>query len=742
MVNSGCRVPLINRRGAKTLRITSRLCFLAGIKVSATLFYSISKMKKSFLSFLTLFLVVSLFAGNVTKTFYFSSYSVKEIGTYKTFNFGNTTLSGIPGEPVLPYQTVSLLLPPGEKAVSMSITGSEEITVPGSMQLYPQQPPRPISQGPSNEFLKNNQVYASTGRYPAKATGHLMNQYLNGFAFALSSFTPVQYNPAAGTISFYKKVTVTIETKSDENSDAALKNLSSSTKAISRVKGLAQNPEAIQQYTPMKSTQSAYQMLIIGPASFQNGFQPLVDLYNGKGVLTHFVTTAAIYASTPGIDNQDKIRNYILAEYQTNGIDYVILGGNPQHVPFRGFYCHVISGSGYDDWNIPSDLYFSGMDGNYDANGNQVYGETGDEPDVLPEVAVSRFTVDNTTELQNMVHKSVSYQTTPVLGELTRPLLVGEFLYANPVTEGGDYLDLLVNDRTDHGYFTHGITESNNTVERLYDSLDVTSWTVTQLLARINSGKQFIHHSGHSNYNYMMRLMDYDVTNSNFYNVNGIDHNYTLMYSHGCMCGGFDDPNCIAKKAVTIQNFLVAGIFNSRYGWFNEGTTDGPSQHLHREFLSALYNDTTPEKHLGTAHMISKIKTAPYLSLPGEWEPGAQRWCFYDCNAFGDAAMEIWTDEPTPAAIGKNSPGIHFSVSPNPAKDQIKVTISVATLSDIKIQLYTTLGQPVGAATSLVAQPTGTCTATLSVDGLPQGVYYCKVESGSASSSKKIMVVK
>ena len=84
------------------------------------------------------------------------------------------------------------------------------------------------------------------------------------------------------------------------------------------------------------------------------------------------------------------------------------------------------------------------------------------------------------------------------------------------------------------------------------------------------------------------------------------------------LCGAFDaSGGCIAAKAVTINNFLVAGIFNSRYGWFNQGTTDGPSQHLEREFVSALYTDTMPEKHLGTAHLISKIKTAPFVITSG-----------------------------------------------------------------------------------------------------------------------------
>jgi hypothetical protein len=138
-----------------------------------------------------------------------------------------------------------------------------------------------------------------------------------------------------------------------------------------------------------------------------------------------------------------------------------------------------------------------------------------------------------------------------------------------------------------------------------------------------------------------------DITNQNFAMVNGVDHNFTLLYTQGCYDGAFDaSSGCIGAKSTTIANFLVGGVFNSRYGWFNQGTTDGPSEHLQREFVSALYHDTTPERHFGKAHMISKIETAPWVSVPGEFEPGAQRWCHFCCNIFGDPALEIWTAEP------------------------------------------------------------------------------------------------
>jgi hypothetical protein len=44
--------------------------------------------------------------------------------------------------------------------------------------------------------------------------------------------------------------------------------------------------------------------------------------------------------------------------------------------------------------------------------------------------------------------------------------------------------------------------------------------------------------------------------------------------------------------------------------------------------------------------MESRIATAPWVNAPGEFEEGAQRWCFYDCNVLGDPAMAIWSDNP------------------------------------------------------------------------------------------------
>ncbi|MEI7897291.1 MAG: C25 family cysteine peptidase [bacterium] len=680
----------------------------------------------------------SLFAGNVEKVFTFSQVKITQTGQYQSVSLDHTMLAGLNGEPMLPYHQVAMMLPPGEKAVSIRITGENLTSVPGTFELFPQQMMQPISKGSDGKFIKKESVYKSTANYPATPAGNLINSYLNGYSFALSTFTPVIYNPAGKSVAYYQKVTVQITTQPDAAASLALKNLTASDNALKRVRLFAQNPEMMNQYPAKSSLKTNYKILIITASQFQAGFQDLVNYYNAKGQTTQ-VTTIETVGAMSGQDLPEKIRNFITGEYQNSGIEQVILGGDVEFIPYRGLYCYVISGSGYEDYNIPADIYYSALDGNWNTNGDLKWGEPG-EDDLLPEISVGRMSFSNTGELANMVHKSVSYQGSPVPGELKKPYLVSEFLYDPPLTWGSDYLELLVDHHTDNGYSTYGIPSAQNDISRLYDTTSY-NWSVGQLLAGINSGKSFIHHCGHSNANYMMRLYNWDITDQNFSQVNGITHNYQLMYTHGCICGAFDESDCIAEVATTIANFLVGGVFNSRYGWFDQGTTEGPSAHLHREFISALYhpNPDSAIAELGSAHTMSKIKTAPWIGLPGEFEPGAQRWCHYDCNVIGDPALKVWIDNPL-VGTAEVAGGLEFTLSPNPGKEQVTISLSMDHGTDIHLSVLNSLGQQVYSR-KYSMQP-GSQTISFNVAGLTQGIYYIRLDTKESSSVKKLMVTR
>ena len=597
-------------------------------------------MKHFPLFFLLCLLSAKLFAGTIEHTYYFDAPAVKTTGEFQVMTFENTYLTGKAGEPALPYAGVKLLLSPGEEAISVVYSFEEEMTLDGSYTIYPQQPSRPVSEGEGGAFYLDAELYRQHSNYPATAWGEFSTQFMNGHSFLLASFTPVKYIPATGKVSYFKKVTVTIETRQTERAAQALEHLNTSAQVNSRVYTLAQNPAMMEYYPADRSRDDGYQVLIITPQSFESTFQDLQDLYLVRGLKSEIITTEYINANINGLDLQEKMRNYIIQEYQQNSIAYVVLGGDDEYLPHRGFYCYVISGGGYEDSDIPSDLYYSALDGNWNTDGDGYWGEIG-EDDLLPDVAVARYPVSTVAQLQKMILKTTRYQDQPVAGEMEKPMMAGENLYNDPLTYGEDYLELLIGEHSDNGYTTYGIPESYN-FQKLYDHLEY--WDGSELIQAINQGVSFVHHSGHANQSYVMRMDISQINNGNFSGANGTDHNYTLVYTHGCLCGAFDENDCIGEAMVLIDNFAVAVVMNSRYGWFNEGQTEGPSAHLHREFVDALYHNK--ENHIGMAHMISRISTSTWVNAPGQWEEGALRWCFYCCNVLGDPVLGIWTAEP------------------------------------------------------------------------------------------------
>ncbi|PKP54272.1 MAG: hypothetical protein CVT92_00525 [Bacteroidetes bacterium HGW-Bacteroidetes-1] len=622
-------------------------------------------MKRFFIALVIVFNTLMAFSGEIQHTYYFTGPDVSRHGEYDLLNMNNTMLTNRVGEPLLPYQAVSLLLPPGHKAVWIEVLRENEVKLTGSFNIMPAQPSRPLSEKKRSDFMKNEDIYTSSKPYPSSSFGQLTTQTMNGHSFAFSSFTPFEYIPVTGEVKYFAKVTVILHTGADPNAEASASMLYSDKKISSRVERLAQNPEALQLYAGKSKNSEDYELLIITPQMYESGFADLVSMCKSRGMRTMIKSIEFIASNLNGVDLQEKIRNFIIQEYQTHAIETVLIGGDVELVPYRGFYCYVQSGSGYTDTGIPADLYYSALDGNWNTDNDNKWGEPG-EDDLLPEVAVGRFPFSNATELANLIHKSISYQNQPVLGEFTKPLFVGENLYNNPITWGSDYLELLIGDRSDNGYTTYGIP-SGYSFQKLYE--EDYNWSKNDLINAIGQGKQFVHHVGHSSQTYVAKMSNSDITNANFSQNNGIIRNYSILQTHGCDCGAFDYNDCILEKMVNIENFAVAVIGNSRYGWFNEGQTEGPAAHLHREMTDALFHEKI--NFLGSAMVEGKAMTAPWVTAPGQWEEGALRWNFYDLNLLGDPALSVWTAEPVQPQVSYQpeivlgAPGTQVTVSLN-----------------------------------------------------------------------------
>lgn len=603
-------------------------------------------MKK--LNLLVMIILLSYLATSqsIEKTYQIPSPVLESNDGFTKVSFDNAMITAEQGSPAIPYFAIKLLLPPGHVATSIEFSGGKLNEIQGDYTLFPYQPSSPLSEPRNGEFIINNDIYNSNTKYPGINTGGISTSYLYGHSIALSTFSPIVYNPLNGKLSYYTEVNIKIHYSPARKAAEALNNHIKSKKVEEYICNYVQNPTSIIEYNSQRSrSDSTYSLLIITPDQFSDSYTELTTIYLERGIVSEIATTESIANSMAGQDLQEKIRNYIIQEYQNHEVEYVILGGDVEYIPHRGFYCYVESGSGYTNNNIPADLYYSALDGSWNDDGDNNWGEP-DEDDLLPEVAVARFPFSTSAELENIIHKCVYYQNYPVLGELVKPLLAGEHLYSGPDTWGRDYLDLLIGEHSDNGYTTVGIPETYP-VDSIYEYH--APWYGSTIMSHINQGKQFVHHVGHANPQYVAHMYITDITNANFNGANGVDHNYTLFHTHGCDCGAFDGDDCILEKMVTIDNFAVAVIGNSRYGWFNEGQNEGPAAHLHREMVDAIYNEEI--NHLGKAFVESKIQTAPWVEAPGQHEEGALRWNFYDINILGDPVLSIWTNEPVSLTV-------------------------------------------------------------------------------------------
>ena len=585
-------------------------------------------------------MMVSLFATaqTIEKTYELGQPSVSLIQGYEQIQFADCMQSAIAGQPSLPWHSVSLMLPQGTEAIAVEVELSDFQTLEGSHNLYPYQTALTYSDPVRKQIEKDEALYASKSVYPDQPYGKLSTQYLNGIGFAFSAFTPVQYVPATGEVRYATKATVRITTsaaKTDMSSKLWLNNGNAQ-----RAMRLAQNPEMLQTYDCRGRVLGGYELLVVTTQQYVNAFDEYAKFYLERGLRSRVVDLETIISTMEGRDSQEKLRNYIIQEYQENGIMMVNLAGDVPSIPYRGFYCDVLSGGSHmTDNGIPADLYYAALDGTWNDDNNGLWGEIG-EDDLLPEIGIGRMCFSNQTELDNMLHKAIAYQTTPVLGELRKVVMGGEHLYDDPLSNGSQYLELLIGTHDDNGYTTTGIPEDYD-FTRLYE--EEGNWSGSRLRNAINQGTQYVHHDGHANTNYVAGWTNWDVTDYNFSGANGVDHNYTFFHTSGCICGDFSD-DCVLERMTKISNFAVATFGNSRYGWFNEGQTEGPAIHLHRETEDAYYNDRIP--YGGMALQESKIQTAPWVTAPGQWEEGALRWNFYDLNMMGDVAVSPWHDEP------------------------------------------------------------------------------------------------
>ncbi|HNT52312.1 MAG TPA: C25 family cysteine peptidase, partial [Candidatus Syntrophosphaera sp.] len=566
---------------------------------------------------------------------------------------------GLPGQPALPWIGIRLLLPVGTRAKELRIERLGERRSWLETPLAPIQSQYPISL-PEAAVLTppDPSIYSANAVFPDIPHTGVTTQYLSGHPVCFSAVCPFDYNPASGELVSYERIRIVVETAPDPTSPASRGLLREDVHTRQQLLRSVDNPDAVPRYT---LPSQGYDYIIIHDAAKYSQWLPLKALYDARGYNVLMQSVQDIYSQFTGATNPEKIRNYLSAMYVDNTIRYVFLAGDIDAIPHKGLYANA---GNYVSNNIPADIYYASLDGSWNTDGDIYWGEQG-EADLVPEFAIGRFCYNNDTEIANFIAKLTDYLNAPETGELRRYLLLGEQLNTDP-TWGGDYMDELIGGSSANSYATVGFPPDWS-FATLYDR--DAAWGINQLKPLISDGYNFVNHLGHGSVNSTLGVNIGDVTATNFTN-DGDGENFSLVYSQACNSGGFDTSDCISEKFMSLPTATVAMISNSRYGWYAPSSTNGSSQHFHREYIDSYFGEQIPG--IGDALNDSKIDIIPFTL-----SSGVMHWVHYELNLMGDPAMLAWTD--TPANFSAQLPDAwisgldHYQFATNAPRANIRI---------------------------------------------------------------------
>jgi hypothetical protein len=559
---------------------------------------------------------------------------------YEVPNLAGARTIGQPGEPLLPVATARILLPPGEDLVDARVIESAAAAI--SLHLpAPAEFERPLSEsGPYPPAEPRAEIYGSDALFPAQPARAVTVQTYRGHRIAYIDLFPLRVRPASGAAEFCRTLTLEVTTAPSAAARAASARTyrdSESTRAwLARHTDDPEWADAYRAITPERGGRAlcdpadTYLYVIVTSSALAPVYEPLAADRTAKGLPATIVTMEDILANYAGVDSQERLRNFILDAYQSWETDYVLLGADTPTVPDRDLYCYVLDeGTPTETNDLCSDLYYEGLDGTWNTDGDDRWGEP-EEADLLPEVHTARFCADNASQVQNFITKLLRYERQPVASEIPTAAFFGEYLWEG--TYGDWYMEEIRLGASTWGYTTAGVPP-DWTTWTFYE--ETGSWSGTTFINQMNSGTHMCHHLGHANSTYDIKVYDSDVPS---FTANGVTHTYNVGYSQGCDAGAFDEGDCIMEDWVKSPTGFVSWVGNTRYGFGVHYTTNGSSQYYHRQFVDALWSEGINE--LGGANDDSRADNVGYIDYE------SNRWVHYEITAFGDPAMPIWTRTP------------------------------------------------------------------------------------------------
>ncbi len=594
-------------------------------------------------------------APPIEREFRFSAdrFSVVERGGEAVVGMTGSTREDRPGHPDLPVLGELIELPPG-----MRVTGLEVIsagTAPlGARVLVPAAVRAKPGLGPVERTAPDPAIYGRAGFLPTSSLVEVGHQgSMRGRNMAALRVRPVRWDAASGRLERVERLRVRLTLEPFVDPDVVPRERIVPEWEVDRPfltpgpSGLAGDRRPAEPFKPTQIPSvlgSPVAYVIVTTDALAAEFQRLADWKTQSGVPAVVRTLSFVRQQYPfGTDDADRIRQFIRDAYGRWGTKWVLLGGDTDVIPHRNIYTTFFGGE-----TIPCDMYFSCLDGNWNADGDSTYGEgyvtgqnQGDWSDMLPEVYVGRAPVVSVGDVQQFVNKNFQYTRTPVGDYEHQTLFFAEVLFpqtwlpgmatsldgAELVEEVLQYLDAnpalryarLYENHLDPRWDPGALLETRQAV---LDSLSV--------------GYNMGVHVGHG-YRNVMSCGDATIENADVLALtNG--NRLSNLYAIDCTSNAIDFP-CVGEAFLKAPNGgAVTNIGSTRFDFPHAGRA------FQKEYFRVMFDDSLTA--VGEVQARQKLPFAAYSV-----SDNINRWTSTTLLMLGDPELRQWTGTPRTLSV-------------------------------------------------------------------------------------------
>jgi len=386
---------------------------------------------------------------------------------------------------------------------------------------------------------------------------------------------------------------------------------------------------------------SAVRYLIVTRQALAGEFQRLAEHRTDQGLPALVVTLEWIEANyRAGADLQQTLRFFLKDAYAMWGTEFLLIGGDTDVVPTRFVRSHFYPYGGHTD--IPTDLYYSGLDGTWAADGDGWFGEPyvnlanpGDAADFASDLTVGRAPVTSVNGAAQFVDKVIAYEQTPAGAQWpNRTLWAAEVLFPGD-WRPGDTITL------------DGALYANNLITgslasctdmqytRMYETDQLfprdAPLTRRALIDTLNTGHYGqVNQFGHGHF-FNMSVGDANFTVSDAAALT--NPNPFLLFAINCASGAFD-VSCLLERFVqNPQGGAIMSVGAAREAF--------PSNSFGYQELT--YDNMWCGGELRTAAALNAARLA-YLGATDR--NTVDRWTQLNAVILGDPAVSIWSGSP------------------------------------------------------------------------------------------------